>query len=70
MICEAHLIYTEVNEGNGCQVLGTIATIARILCMQIRLSADLDVAFRGFPIGWTAWMQVNVTGDNAWTSNN
>lgn len=42
----------------------------RISNSQIRLSADLDVAFKGFPIGWTAWMQVNVTGDNAWTSNN
>ena len=42
----------------------------RISNSQVRLSADLDVAFRGFPAGWTAWMQVNVTGDNAWTSNN
>lgn len=42
----------------------------RISNSQVRLSADLDIAFKGFPVGWTAWMQVNVTGDNAWTSNN
>lgn len=40
----------------------------RISNSQVRLSADLSVAFQGFPVGWTAWMQVNVTGDNAWTS--
>lgn len=42
----------------------------RISSSQVRLSADLDVEFKGFPVGWTAWMQVNITGDNAWTSNN
>lgn len=42
----------------------------RMSASQVRLSANLDVAFKGFPLGWTAWMQVNVTGDNAWTSNN
>lgn len=42
----------------------------RISASQVRLSADFDLAFQGFPAGWTAWMQANVTGDNAWTSNN
>lgn len=42
----------------------------RISRSQVRLSADFDIAFKGFPAGWTAWMQVNVTGDNAWTSHN
>ncbi len=42
----------------------------RISPSQVRLSADCNLAFKGFPAGWTAWMQVNVTGDNAWTSHN
>lgn len=37
---------------------------------SVRLSADTDLAFKGFPVGWTSWMQVNITGDNAWTSYN
>lgn len=31
---------------------------------------DLDVAFKGFPLGWDAWMQANVSGNTAWTTNN
>ncbi|MCI1915294.1 MAG: hypothetical protein LKJ05_06205 [Bifidobacteriaceae bacterium] len=42
----------------------------RISSSKVRLSSNFDVAFRGFPVGWTCWMQVNVTGDNAWTSHN
>lgn len=37
----------------------------------VRYSADFDVAFRGFPVGWTAWMQVNLgQGNYAYTTNN
>ncbi|AMA00109.1 hypothetical protein [Corynebacterium glutamicum] len=37
----------------------------------VRYSADLDVAFRGFPLGWTAWMQVNLgQGNYAYTTHN
>lgn len=38
---------------------------------QMRYSADFSVAFQGFPVGWTAWMQANQgTGANVWTTNN
>ncbi|MGO1591269.1 MAG: hypothetical protein ACTHW1_00500 [Ancrocorticia sp.] len=37
---------------------------------QVRYSADFSVAFEGFPAGWTAWMQANVTGSKAWTTHN
>lgn len=37
---------------------------------QVRLSADFDVAFKGFPVGWTLWMQANVDGSTAYTTHN
>ncbi|WP_461004969.1 hypothetical protein [Trueperella pyogenes] len=37
---------------------------------QVRLSADFDFSFKEFPLGWTAWMQVNVSGSQAWTTHN
>lgn len=42
----------------------------RLSDTQVRLSADLDFAFKGFPVGWTAWMQANVSGTKAWTTHN
>ncbi|WP_211587774.1 hypothetical protein [Mobiluncus mulieris] len=42
----------------------------RISNTQVRLSADFDVAFKGFPAGWTDWMQVNVDGSSAYTTHN
>ncbi|SPT75106.1 Uncharacterised protein [Arcanobacterium haemolyticum] len=42
----------------------------RISNTQVRLSADFDVVFKGFPAGWTAWMQANVNGSTAYTTNN
>lgn len=42
----------------------------RISNTQVRLSADFDIAFKGFPAGWTAWMQVNVEGSSAYTTHN
>lgn len=43
---------------------------SRISNTQVRLSADLSVAFKGFPAGWTAWMQANVSGSSAYTTHN
>lgn len=38
---------------------------------QVRYSADFSVAFEGFPVGWTAWMQVTLgIGATASTQNN
>ncbi|QSB14196.1 hypothetical protein JQS43_22190 [Natronosporangium hydrolyticum] len=37
---------------------------------QVRYSADVSLAFEGFPVGWTAWMQANVSMTHAWTTNN
>jgi len=37
---------------------------------QVRYSAECNIAFKGFPAGWTAWMQANVSMTNAWTTNN
>lgn len=37
---------------------------------QVRLSADTSIEFEGIPAGWTAWMQVNVSGSKAWTTHN
>ncbi|QJC22644.1 hypothetical protein HC352_01930 [Arcanobacterium buesumense] len=42
----------------------------RMSASQVRLSADLDIALRGFPAGWTARMQVNVNGTSAYTTHN
>jgi hypothetical protein len=42
----------------------------RMSASSVRLSASLTVAFKGFPAGHTAWMQVNVNGDNASTTHN
>ena len=42
----------------------------RLSDTKVRLTADLDVAFKGFPLGWDAWMQANVSGNNAWTTHN
>lgn len=35
-----------------------------------RYSADLDVVWKGFPVGWTAYMGVQVQASDAWTYNN
>lgn len=43
---------------------------SRLSPTQVRLTADLDVAFKGFPVGWDAWVQANVSGNKAWTTNN
>lgn len=38
---------------------------------QVRYAADFSVAFKGFPAGWTAWMQANLgSGTSAWTTHN
>lgn len=38
---------------------------------QVRLTADFSVAFKGFPAGWDAWMQVNLgRGTSVWTTHN
>lgn len=42
----------------------------RFSATQVRYSADLSVPFKGFPVGWTAWMQANVSMTSAWTTNN
>lgn len=44
--------------------------IERFSNTQVRYSTDLSVAFKGFPAGWTAWMQANVSMSNAWTTHN
>lgn len=37
---------------------------------HVRYAADYSVAFKGFPAGWTTWMEVHVSGSSAWTDNN
>ncbi|RTE49551.1 hypothetical protein [Actinobaculum sp. 352] len=38
---------------------------------RVRYSANLSVLFKGFPAGWTAWMEVRLgTGGAAWTVHN
>lgn len=37
---------------------------------RVRYNADLSVAFQGFPVGWTSWMQANLNGITITTSNN
>lgn len=37
----------------------------------VRYSADFSAAFKGFPLGWTAWMQVSINSKgNPFTTNN
>jgi hypothetical protein len=44
--------------------------LERISQSAVRYSADASVAFKGFPVGWTCWMQANVDGTHAWTTHN
>lgn len=45
--------------------------LIRMSDSQIRYAADFSVAFQGFPVGWTAWMQANQgVSTNAWTTYN
>ena len=48
----------------------TIFRFNRISATQVRLSADIAIAFGTYPVGWTNWMQANVSGSSAWTTHN
>lgn len=45
--------------------------LERFTQQKVRYSADLNVAWKGFPVGWVAWMEVTVgNGHDIWTNNN
>lgn len=60
--------------GSHHRIIGGALSNHRVESMsssQMRYSADFSVAFQGFPVGWTAWMQANQgTGTSVWTTNN
>jgi len=44
--------------------------LERISNTKVRYSADLSVAWQGFPLGWTSWMQANLSGNDITTTHN
>lgn len=45
--------------------------LERISKTKVRYSISFDVAFKGFPVGWTAWMQANINSSGSpYTTNN
>lgn len=44
--------------------------LERFSASKVRYSVDLAVAFKGFPLGWTAWMQANAGSSGVYTTNN
>lgn len=52
----------------GCSLSGH--RIEKFSDRDYRYSTDLDVAFKGFPVGWTAYMGVKIANGAASTYNN
>lgn len=70
----AHGVITNYDENSYySRVFGGALSDHRLVRMSdsaVRYNAYVSVAFENFPVGYTVWMQANVTGSAAWTTSN